>query len=174
MAKAKRRRNSPYSGTLLRPIVVSGSRQKRHLGMDVVLITDETDKIEKAREGKWPELFAHFSIRPDDPNRWKRLARELAIEHVSGFRIVWAKGAPVIETADLLRRLHRLVIRRREELARRLSRQPTNGDVCRSLKRDPDFIRQFPQLSNVSIKRLQNLVSAAHGVWRDQLKAILD
>jgi hypothetical protein len=141
----------------------------------VFLLNSETQAreavtVERAVAKKLPALFAHFSIREDDPDRWQQLALALAHKHVRGFQVVHGTGAPVVESVELVCRLYRYFIRTKADRRQRnRSRTVTDAEICKALSNDKDFKRAFPELKSPSQKRLQNLVSNAKKLRRARI-----
>ena len=177
---ARRRGAGDYRGELNRPINLPDphKRQRWFNPRGPFLLTGATKareaaEIEHALAGKLPALFAHFGILEDDPDRWQQLALALAHKHVRGFQVVHGTGAPVKESVELLCRLYRYFIRTKADRNQRHSRKATDADVCRTLSKDDDFKRAFPELKSVSAKRLQNIVTRAKKLRQERVQHVL-
>jgi hypothetical protein len=82
LAKAKEALRQ-FTGELSSPILVPGTDGKYPLST-----TTLKPEIAKQRAAKTDLLFAHYGIRSDDKDRWRKLSARLAVDFVPGMIVV--------------------------------------------------------------------------------------
>jgi hypothetical protein len=127
--------------------------------------------ILEAQAEKLPNLFAYFQIDPASPNAFMSLALSLAAKHVPGFRYRTRQGAPRSIGLQTYCRLYRYVIAKIALAAqRRREGRPSDSQICKDLRNDPEFPIQFPELKDCSKGRLQNVLARARGMRRARVE----
>jgi hypothetical protein len=171
----RRAKSKPYEGVLLQPIILPDqwSLDRKLRGSKGVSIYSAADKERDIAEIAGGEaeridaLLRHFDISDADEDKWHQLALALARQHVPGFKLVRAKGRPITASVDTLYALYRQARIKSHQLSRAV--KVTDARICAALAADENFHMAVPALAGVKAKRLQNLLSEAKSLRRENI-----
>lgn len=79
------------------------------------------------------------------------------------------RGAPVKETTHLISRYYRYFNAVKTDKKVSKSRKITDQEVCGFLSKDKNFKKEFPDLSSITPRRLQNLMVKARKMRRERI-----